>query len=464
MNNRIKNHEPRIRNQESRTTKNRYIKIGWLILIFGLFVINTNAQTTTDSLSLSQIINQIVQSHPSIKEAEEALNIADAKIGMAKAGYLPNVDASANYTRIYPVPEITFYGNKFQMAPANNYNAGVNVNQTVYDFGKTEKEVASEKENKNFTQQNIDQLKQRISVSAINTFYTLGYLQDAILIKQEEINTLNGHLEYVQKKRETGSATKYEILSTQVRISNVESQKTDLETAHKVQSSVLNSLLGQPGKTPINVKKEIIVSLPDVISDSLVSYAISHRNEIKIAHEKETLAQLKYNVAKSQNNPVIAVFASGGVKDGYFPDNATEDAKTALQKPKFNWAAGVGFKIPIFDGKRVKNSSLIAKSDIQNTSYETDMAIRNISNEVLEAETNLDASKKKINQFEMQLSQAKQALFQAETNFKAGAITNLDLLDATTSVSESQLLYLKSQIDYVASIYKLKAAIGDKLY
>jgi len=93
-----------------------------------------------------------------------------------------------------------------------------------------------------------------------------------------------------------------------------------------------------------------------------------------------------------------------------------------------------------------------------------DQTSRNISLEVVTAQAEVDASNKKIEQYKLQLKQAQRALDLAEINYKAGAITNLDLLDATTSVSESQLLYLKSQIDYVASIYRLKAAIGDKLY
>jgi outer membrane protein TolC len=74
------------------------------------------------------------------------------------------------------------------------------------------------------------------------------------------------------------------------------------------------------------------------------------------------------------------------------------------------------------------------------------------------------AAKKKITQFELQLSQALKAYSLAETSFKSGVITNLDLLDANTSVSESSLLLLKARIDYAVSVYKLKAAVGERIY
>ena len=58
-----------------------------------------------------------------------------------------------------------------------------------------------------------------------------SYIQNAIDIKNEELLNLQNHLKTVQKKSETGSATKYEILTTQVKISTIESQKYDLEAA-----------------------------------------------------------------------------------------------------------------------------------------------------------------------------------------------------------------------------------------
>ena len=53
-----------------------------------------------DSLTLNAIISEVVQNHPLVKKASEELTSADAKIGVAKSGYLPNADFGASYTRI----------------------------------------------------------------------------------------------------------------------------------------------------------------------------------------------------------------------------------------------------------------------------------------------------------------------------------------------------------------------------
>ncbi|MCX6236100.1 MAG: TolC family protein [Bacteroidia bacterium] len=92
------------------------------------------------------------------------------------------------------------------------------------------------------------------------------------------------------------------------------------------------------------------------------------------------------------------------------------------------------------------------------------MARRNIVNEVVESEANVKASQKKVDQSKLQLLQATQAYTLGKVRFESGVITNLELLDGSTTVSESRLMLLKAKIEYTVNLYKLKSAIGERLY
>ena len=135
-----------------------------------------------------------------------------------------------------------------------------------------------------------------------------------------------------------------------------------------------------------------------------------------------------------------------------------------MAQARSNFAAGVGLAIPIFDGKRNKYKLIEAKSAIQVSDDETEISRRNIIDEVIESQASLKASQKKVDQSVLQLKQATQAYVLAEASFAAGVITNLELLDGSTALSESRLMLLKSRIDYTVNLYKLKSAIGDRLY
>jgi Outer membrane protein len=408
-----------------------------------------------DTLFINQAIKEAVETHPTILQAVEALKAADARIALAKSNYQPTVDGTATFANIGPAPSIDFGGKSFKMAPNNNYNAAINVNQMVYDFGRTKSDIAIEEQNKNLTGITIEQAKQRIASSVVGTYLSLLYLQMAKDVKDEQLRTLNGHLDIVTKKKATGSATEYEILTTKVRISNIESQRSDIITLLGVQQAVLNSLLGREAGSPIAVSKSIPVNQPNVTADSLYRYAFTNRSELKLASEKATLAEMKYKLVKMENNPTLSFFANGGVKNGY---------PLYLNDPKLNYTVGLAFRIPIFDGNRTANNAVIAHSAIVNSGYEAEAIRRNVSTEVAEAKLSMEAAQSKIRQFEMQQQQALKALQLAEASYKAGTVTNLDLLDATTSLSESQLYLIKAKVDYCNSLYKLKVALGEHLY
>jgi outer membrane protein len=410
----------------------------------------------SDSLSLNTIISDVIQNHPMVKKAMEELTTSDAKIGIAQSGNLPTIDFASSYSRIGPISQITLPDvGTFSLMPHDNYVAAFNVNQTIFDFGKTENNVMIEKQGKELNLNSVEQVKQKLSQAAIGNYFALVYLQEAIKIKDEQLVILNEHLHYVQKKQETGTATQYEILTTQVRISVIENQKTDLETALNLQICQLNSLLGKPVNTSLKVKCELNQGQPNLGGDSLMATAMQNRDEMKLTREKAKLAEIRYSLTNSQNNPVINAFFSGGVKNGYIP---------YMYDPKGNFVAGVGIKVPIYDGKRNKYNLIQARSAIQINDQETEITRRTIINEVVESQANLNASQKKIDQSELQLRQAKQAYELAKVRFDSGVITNLELLEGSTFVSESRLMLLKAKIDYTVNIYKLKSATGERLY
>jgi outer membrane protein len=415
-----------------------------------------NMAIENDTLALEQIMNEVIQNYPAIKKAEEALNIASAGLGLAKSGYYPDVDASVNVSHVGPVPELTVPNlGSFQLFPDNNFDGGLNIRQNIYDFGKTSSNVAYANGNKELLEKALDETRQNVAISVIKNYYTLVYLQQAIKIKDSQLATLNEHLDYVKKKKATGSATDYEILSTQVKISAVESQKLDLEAARDKQLAFLNSLLGLPAGTFHLVNETLAVSKPDIPGDSLINYALQHRKEMQIALKKNELALLHLNVVKTQNNPSLNFIANGGWKNGYVPD---------IEKIQAHYLVGLGLRVPIFDGTRSKYNIMMAKSSAESSKMESEIIQRNISSEVVENVTNLETASKKVDQSKLQLSQAQEAYKLARINYSAGVITNLDLLDAATAVSESNLMVLKAEIDYTISLYLLESSVGKQLY
>ncbi len=423
--------------------------------------LQAQAQTTGDSLTLSGILNTVISNYPALKKAEKDLVAANAKIGLTKTAYLPDINFSSSYTRIGPTSSISMpiggTVHNLELYPPNVYNATVSVNENIYDFGKTAKSVAIDEKTKDMVQLTSEQIKQKLSTAAMANYYAISFLQEAISIKDEQLKNLNEHLAFVEKRLSTGSATKFEVLSTKVRISGIENQKTDLQTALKVQISQLNSLMGKSPESPLAVSKNVLIMGNIMPTDSLLDIAFANRNELKIARQKEEISKSRLDYIKVQNNPSLNAFASGGLKNGYF-NSKFEDTG------KLNYAVGVGIKVPIFDANRSKYLKTMATSDYEGNQQETELAKRSITTEIVECRSNAESALKKVKQSELQLQQAEQAYELAEVSYKAGSLTNLDLLYSSTAVSESKLALFKTKIDYTISLQRLKIALGEKLY
>lgn len=301
----------------------------------------------------------------------------------------------------------------------------------------------------------MEQLKQQLSLSLLNHYYSILYLQEAIQIKNEELKTLGEHLAFVEKQEATGTSTQYAVLSTKVRISATENQKTDLQTSFQVLQAQLNSFIGNPQEQALTVKEELLPPTLLNSNDKLINNAYQQREELKVARQQSEIAATRYHLAGIANYPEFDFFATGGFKNGYIPD---------LNVLKANYTAGISFRFPIFDGNKVKYSRQQVQTVINSVNQDTELDRRNIANEIIENRANVDAALKKIMQQELQLKQAQEAYKLAQISFQAGTVTNLDLLDSETTLAESRLALMKSKIDYTVSLLKLKIATGEHIY
>jgi len=439
------------------------LKKGMIILISLLFNVWCVAQSTNllnsngtqaDSLSLNIIMDQVLNNNPMIKELTENINNSDLKIELAKTSYLPNVEASTLYSRMSPNPTITFPTGSIQFYPDNSFDAHIGVNQLIYDFGKTKTNISLQQAGKEISELSVEQAKQRLSITTAVYFYSLLYLQEAEKIKAEQLSTLKKHLDFVTKKLETGSAIKYELVTTKVKISSVENQLTEIINNKDVQIINLNLLLGQPDYF-FTVKDNLQNDFKFLPIDSLYRMASLNRDEMQIAKKKEEQAQWNIKYAETFNKPSINFAANAGFKNGY---------QSEVEKLKGNYFVGLGARVPLFDANRTKINLQIQNSNLQANQFETENVDRTIMHEVSVNYSTLLISQKKIEQFKLQLEQAEEAYALAETNYQFGTITNLDLLDAASMLAESKLLLLKANIDRQINIVKLNASAGLRIY
>ncbi|HLO61128.1 MAG TPA: TolC family protein [Bacteroidales bacterium] len=434
----------------------------FLLLLF--LALPLQAFSQNDSIDLATIIDSVVNHNPLILQSQEKVNSGVLREQLARSAYNPNIYTSASASRMFPVSAFDFtlpdpqsgemVTKHFQFVPDIAMDYSLKLSQLIYDFGRTGNNAGLQQTMTEISRLGTDQLKQRLVLASAGYYYNLMYIQQALKIKTDQLNALNQHLDIIRKKQVTGSSTKYEILATQVRISTTQAQVADLESSRRILISHLNNLMNSRYNT-LNVKNDVLAGKPEAISDSTFSLALENRPEMKLARETETAAEWGNRIAKSGSNPTLSFFGSTGYKNGYMGE---------INALKFNYSAGLSLMIPIFDNGRKKINTKLAGSAFTDSQLAAQNTGNQIRDEINESYASMQLAYTKIDQYAAQVAFAEEAYNHAKANYAAGAITNLDLLDASNALAESRLSMLRAQVDFKFYQLKFKSALGEMLY
>ena len=423
------------------------------ILLFNtlLFMNCYSQQAEKDSLTLEDAIRLTLINQPLIQQALEQVNAADAKIKEQNSFYYPKFDANLSYIRIGPIPTIEFGGFGFTLAPDNNYNMHISASQLVYDFGKRDAMLDLMKSYKLSSEDKINLIKNNLTYGTIRIFYTILFLKKSIDVKNEQINTLNKHLEITNKKVQSGSATDFDVLTTQVRVADAENQKIDIENELSKAEINLKSMLNLKPEQYLNLTGEFKVDSTVYDSSLMLNEALQERPEMKLARDAEKSALVSKQVASKEDLPALRVIANYGLKNGFEPN---------LDVLRGNWSAGINASIPIFNGNLRDAKEEEADANWKSSSANISALEKDISVEVEQAVADVKANLLKIKTSELQVKQAMQAVSRAEIKYRDGVITNLDLIDAETSLAQAKLGLLQIRYRNVLGYYNLKKATG----
>ena len=434
------------------------MKMKTLILIFitiSIFEINCFAQQEAKSLTLQEAIQNALTNQPLLKQAEEQINAAKAKINQQESFYYPEVEGDISYTRIGPIPSFNFGGSNLYLAPNNNYDIHVSARELLYDFGKRDALVELAKSYKLSSEDEIGLIKNNLAYQTTKAFFSVLFLEKSIDVKNEQINNLNQHIDITTKKVQSGSATDYDILTTKVKLAAVQNQKVDLLNALTKAKIFLGSLMGWKDNTEIILSGEFNADSTYFNSDSLLAEAYSKRPEMILAKDAENSASMGKQLASFSDKPMLNLFASYGLKNGYEPN---------LEVLRGNWAAGVNASIPIFNGSLKDGKVEEAEAKLKAASAKILEIERNIKLEVDKSVADYNSNLAKFRNTQLQVEQAKQAVKRAQLSYQDGVITNLDLIDAETSLSEAELQYVQILYYNVLNSYEVNHAVGKKLW
>jgi len=408
-------------------------------------------------LSLLQSLNLALQQNASILKAQNDLEASQGVVVQTRAVALPQLTATGQYKYTDPSAIENFPGT---MVPNQNWNAGVQIVQSIYSGGKM---VAALKAAGATRQQALAQYQTAVADTLLGVrlaYYDTLLAAQQITVHEASVNLLQKELEDQQHRLDAGTVPKFNVLRAEVAVANERPNLIQAKNNYRVAKNNLSNLLGY--NLPREIWEDVPLNLSDTLDDApfevnlpdAIQQALSTRSELLALRKTEDLQRLGVTSAKSGYKPTVSVFA------GYGWYNAQFTPPVELDHDINGWNAGAELQWDIFDGmlthgKVVQANALYDKSknDLTDQSRQIELEVRTDYSDFIEAKEVLD-SQEKVQE------EADEALREAKSRAEAGTGTQLDVLDSETALTQSRTTQIQALHDYDTARAKLQRAIG----
>jgi outer membrane protein len=443
-------------------------KLTTLSLFLGFTLVAAAADTNspawlTQPLSLMGALNTALQQNAAILKGKNDLEASYGIVVQTRAVALPQVRATGQYKRTDrdAVENLPFPG--APVLPDQNWNAGVQIVQSIYDGGKLTAAVRAARLTK---EQAVAQNNTVIADALLAVrvaYYDVLLAAQQITVHEASVNLLKKELEDQQHRFDAGTVPKFNVLRAEVAVANERPLLIQARNHYRIAKNNLSNLLGY------NLPRDIWEDIPLHLTDTLeavpyqvnlpdaIQRALDKRTELVALRKAEALQQLNIVNAKSGYKPTVQVFA------GYGWANAQFTPPVTLNHDISGWNAGAQMSWNIFDGMlthgRVAQAPALhdkSQTELADQSRQIELQVRTAYSSFIEAKEVLD-SQEKVQE------EADEALREARARAGAGTGTQLDVLDAETALTQARTTNVQALHDYATARAKLERAIGEDM-
>jgi outer membrane protein TolC len=413
-----------------------------------------------DELTLKSSIDTAMDKSPAIIYARQGVIAADGKLGQAFGAVLPALSLSAQYGQSYTQPYDMMGIITVGTEEASTMTvASLHLNQPIYvgallpalDIAKAGYEVAKA---------SLKKAEFDLRYNVVNSYYGVLRAQKLYDLSNDSLDMAKSHLNQVKAMYVAGTATKADVLRSEVQVANTELSLTKAENALDLAKDAFNNVLGRSLELPVDLsEKEIAHEIvkPKPYSDCLAVVFDVNPDWITFQLNKK-INQKNVDVASSGYYPAISLV-------GTYANNKNEYVKNDFLNTNYNsWTLLLNGSWTLFDGFSTASKIKEAGANLAAIEANEELTKNGIVLEVKDACLNLNSAVNSI-------SSAKKAVESADENYrisrekyKSGIGSNLEMIDAQTALTEAKTNLYQAQFDYQIAKAKVNKALGKEIY
>ncbi len=399
--------------------------------------------------ALNRLVQRAVSGNFQVRAAWARIAQARAMARKAAAGWQPNVQFSADYSRRHSI----FYpGGKFGKfeQTANSYNLSLGASYEIDAWGR----VASLKDAADLdtfaARMNLEAMAMTISAQIATTWFNLQAMEAQRRLLLQQLKVDEDYLDLVRMRYGQGMTSALDVLQQRQQTAAIRAQIPGVEASIALFRHQLSVLVGRPPQTDVAGPISTLDDLPPLPPTGVPADLLAQRPDVVAARLRIVATDHRLAAAIADWLPGFTLNASTGF-------NAQDITKLFAS---WIWNLGAGLIAKIWDGGRMLAEQKRLRAQIRELTANYGQVVLNALKEVQDALVQGKKQADYIRRLNEQLTDARATLKLAEERYRNGLADYLSVLTALQRVQQLERGVLSARAKALIFRVQLCRALG----
>lgn len=417
------------------------------------------AAAQAQAIDVNKAIDTALSNSHELKSAHyETLSAREGKT-IANAGFLPRVSLGGQhiFAEHWMELELLFAGADVIVPSIQPYtDVGIQANWEVFSGFETINQSAAARANADAAFHSEKRTEERLRANVRSLFFKALGTQVLVDVADQNMKTLEGHLQDVNARVRSGVSTRFDTLRVEVQLDEARTEKLAAEAQVAVARAKLYDALGI-GDDGGRLEGELPTDFSKYDTSKLKIENLQREDRVAQAL-RVTEAEKMARASMAHWMPKISIFGSHEYYNNYNHAIWEDDEHYKTQS-----IFGVRFAWNLFDGgadvaaqRRAAYNELIANEKLkqfdQDVPAEFEESRRRFEYDIINFKAKQSSVKK-----------AEEAVRLARGGLRAGTRTNTEVLDAVVDLNRAKAAQVKSQVDAIDALGVLELTLGHSL-
>jgi HAE1 family hydrophobic/amphiphilic exporter-1 len=403
-----------------------------------LLVVAAAGTAAAEPLSRAEAVARALERNPTVLRSRADRDGLRGRAKEARADALPEVSVYGSFLRyqdpgFFNSPNIDEFPPEilqaFRPIPSNLWDGYASLNQTLWSFSLG-KAIRAAGYAERLGEENVRAARQDVALRAIFAYNAYLLALEQVKVAEKVVHQKQKQLEMSRNRRGAGVATDLEVLRFEVDLANARTTLLRLRGAADLARGDLNAVMVEPTDAPIEPSDALTFRETAAEQQQVVRDAIDGRPEVKAVAWNEKIYDEAIGIYKADMQPRLDLSGAFGW--------SVRETPNFFESNYRKWNLAVTLKVPVFDGWRTAGKVAQARADRAKVEQDRVALETLIDLEAKQAVDRLRVAASVFHAAELNVVQARKAMEMTEANYRLGAATTLDVLDAQAALTQAE--------------------------